>query len=641
MKIFYLKSFSKYVFAFIFCFSIVHFAFSQGIQIEHVNPSNWYVGMKNSKLQILIHGQNIDDCNIALNYEGVKLLDKHTVLNPNYLFLDLEISKNAKPGKAAIVLSKNITVFKGKRKKIVPVSYTINYEFRERTARYQPVTDKDLIYLIMPDRFSNGDTSNDKFKTMADTSSDRNNPFLRHGGDLKGIENHLDYLVDLGVTTLWLNPVIENDQPLTNEGGTMRSAYHGYGFTDHYNVDRRLGGNAAYNSLINKAHQKGLKIIQDAVYNHVGKNHWFIKDWPENSWLNNWDTYTNTTYRDEPIVDPYASEIDKKELLNGWFVPFLPDLNHKNEYLSSFLIQHALWTVEYFNIDGWRIDTYMYNDHDFMKKCNEALLEEYPNMFITGENSVATGLSQANLVENNFNFGSKGTLPSANDFVLESAILKALNDSRYDWGDGLNKVYSTLAQDKFYADASKNLTFLDNHDHDCFFSIVGEDMDKYKMGVMLLLTTRGVPQLYYGTENLTKNFKNPSDAEVRKDFVGGWEGDKVSKFEASGRTAKEEEAFQFVKKLANYRKNNPGLASGKLLQYMPKDGIYVYFRLSEKANYMIVLNQNKETKTLNLSRYTQGIGIATTGTKVLTGETIDLKNPLNLAKSESLLIELK
>ncbi len=632
--------YKKSLFCFCLCF-VFKITFAQTIEIKHVNPSNWFVGMKNNKLQIMLHGNNIADCNINFNYPGITLVQKLTVQNPNYLFLDLELAPNTKAGIAQIILTKNVTVLKKKKKKIVEQSISIPYEFKARTAQYKPITDKDLIYLILPDRFSNGDPSNDKFAAMADTSSDRKNPFLRHGGDLKGIENHLDYIADLGMTTLWLNPVIENDQPLTNENGTLRSAYHGYGFTDHYNVDRRLGGNIAYKSLIDKAHAKGLKIIQDAVYNHAGQNHWFLKDLPEKNWLNNWDTYTNTTYRDEPIVDPYASEIDKKELVNGWFVPFLPDLNHKNLFVEKFLIQHALWTVEYFNIDGWRIDTYMYNDHDFMLKCNEALLEEYPQMYITGENSVSTVLSQANLVDNNFNFGSKGTLPSANDFVLESAILKGLNDGRFDWGDGLNKVYSVLAQDKFYANPNKNLTFLDNHDHDRFFSIIGEDMSKYKMGIMLLLTLRGVPQLYYGTENLTKNFKNPTDAEVRKDFEGGWPEDLVNKFTPAGRNSKEEEAFQYVKKLANYRKNNDGLASGKLLQFMPKNGVYVYFRLSEKGKYMIIINQNNESKTLDLARYNQGIGNSQKAFDVMNNKLLDLKNGIELPKTSAILLELK
>ena len=353
--------------------------FAQNPEIKRIDPTNWYVGMKHPKLQLLVYGKNIGDCVVKINYEGVKLVNTTPAENPNYLFLDLEIATNAKPGTFSIDFDKVIYVPKGRKKTLVPkpikLSYT--YELKARTAKPKEVNSSDFIYLILPDRFSNGDLTNDKFANMADTTVDRKNPFLRHGGDLQGITNHLGYFKDLGVTALWLNPVIENDQPQTNEGGAMRSAYHGYGFTDHYNVDRRLGGNKAYLQMIEAAHNQGLKVIQDAVYNHAGKNHWILKDLPMKNWLNQWEKYTNTSYRDEPVYDPYASKIDKDEMLRGWFVPFLPDLNQKNEFVSNYLIQHALWTVEYFGIDGWRVDTYQYNEPEFMLKCNQALYDEY------------------------------------------------------------------------------------------------------------------------------------------------------------------------------------------------------------------------------------------------------------------------
>ncbi len=610
--------------------------------INRVNPSHWYVGMKNTKLQLLVYGKNIGDAKVNINYSGVQLLATNTVENPNYLFLDLNISPQTQPGTIHIVLNKTLYVPQGRKKKLVakPTDLIINYELKTRTARPQLVTSADLIYLIMPDRFANGDPTNDKFADMADKDCDRNNPFLRHGGDLKGIENHLDYLADLGVTTLWLNPVVENDQPQTNEGGSMRSAYHGYGFTDHYNVDRRLGGNGAYKNLIAAAHSKGLKVIQDAVYNHVGINHWILKDLPMKSWLNQWEKYTNTSYRDEPVYDPYASAVDRNEMLRGWFVPFLPDLNQKNPFVENYLIQHALWTVENFGIDGWRVDTYQYNEPEFMLKCNQALYDEYPNMLITAENAVSHTLPQAYYSKNKFDINYKGNQSSANDFVLEGAILAALNE-KFDWGKGLNRVYTVLSQDLVYQDPMRNMIFLDNHDHDRFFSIIGEDIAKYKMGITLLLTTRGIPQLYYGTENLTKNFKNPSDAEVRKDFVGGFAGDAVNKFLASGRSAQENEAYDFVKKLAHYRKSNAALHSGKLLQYLPKEGVYVYFRKSADKTVMVVLNQNTEGKSLQLARFSEGIGSFTKAYDVLSERSFELSGSLELAPMVSLVLELK
>ena len=623
----------------IFTLTLSISSFSQSIQ--RIEPNNWWVGMKNPKLQLLVYGKDIASYEPKINYEGVVLEAVKKVESPNYLFLNLHISPEAKAGKFMVEFNKTVQVKKGKKKvtdQIIKISQP--FELKVRDQKPSEINSKDLIYLIMPDRFSNGDPSNDKFADMADKEADRKSPFLRHGGDLQGIINHLDYFNELGVTTLWLNPVIENDQPQTNEGGVMRSAYHGYGFTDHYNIDRRFGGNAAYKKFVEAAHQKGLKVIQDAVYNHIGINHWMMKDLPMKSWLNQWDNYTNTSYRDEPMIDlTHGSANDKKVMNYGWFVPFLPDLNSKNELVANYLIQHALWTVENFGIDGWRIDTYMYNDLDFMNRCNQAVLEEHPKMFITGENSVQNIVSQAYLSRNNLNVPFKSNLPSANDFVLSNAINAALNED-FGWGKGLNKVYSVLSSDMIYENANNNMTFLDNHDTDRFLSITGDNFDKYKMGVGLLLTTRGVPQLYYGTENLTKNFKDPSDAEVRKDFVGGWAEDKENKFLASGRTEKENEAFNFVKKIANYRKENPAVFSGKLMHFLPENGVYVYFRYSADKTVMVVLNQSKEEKTITTQRFAERMtGFAKAKNIMTDAEVSDLKT-LKLPQMSISILEL-
>ena len=615
---------------------------AQTPSIERINPTNWYVGMKNPKLQLLVYGKNIKDCDVKINYQGVTLEKINKVENPNYLFLDLNVAPETKAGQMNIELSKTIQIQKGRKKTIDQIiKITQPYQLNVRDKKPQVIDSKDFIYLILPDRFSNGDSSNDKFSDMADPESDRKSPFLRHGGDLLGIQNHLDYFTELGVTTLWLNPIIENNQPQTNEGGAMRSAYHGYGFTDQYNVDKRLGGNEAYKKLIDAAHSKGLKIIQDAVYNHVGINHWILKDMPMKEWLNQWKTYTNTSYRDEPVVDIlHGNKSDFEIMQNGWFVPFLPDLNQKNPYVANYLIQHALWTVENFGIDGWRIDTYQYNDLPFMNRCNDALSNEYGNMYITGENSVNNIYSQAYHVKNNINLPFKANLPSANDFVLEGAILEGLNQN-FDWGKGFNKIYSVLSNDALYQNPDLNMTFLDNHDHDRFFSIVGEDMNKYKLGIGFLLTTRGVPQLYYGTENLTKNFKNPSDAEVRKDFEGGWVDDKVNKFLASGRTEKENEAFNFVKKLANYRKNSESLTTGKLTQYLPMDGIYVYFRHTKDKSVMVIMSQNKENRNLDTNRFMENIQGYISMKNVMTEELISDLKTLKIPANSFTILELQ
>ncbi len=590
--------------------------------VQRVDPTNWWVGMKNPELQLLIYGKNLKGSAVKIDYPGVAVRQVYEVENPNYLFVDLHLAPETKPGKFAIEFSKTMSVKRGKNMVAETVKTVQNYELKTRDARPQEINSKDLVYLVLPDRFSNGDPSNDKFSDMADSASDRKNPFLRHGGDLLGIQNHLDYFVDLGVTTLWLNPVIENNQPQTDESGAMRSAYHGYGFTDHFQIDRRLGGNAAYRNLVDAAHRKGLKIMQDAVYNHVGINHWILKDLPMKNWLNQWDKYTNTSYRDEPVIDlAHGSKSDFNVQQNGWFVPFLPDLNQHNPFVANYLIQNALWMVEFFGIDGWRVDTYQYNDLEFMNRCNNALFLEYPKMFITAENSVGTAISQAFFVKNNLYLPFKSTCNSPNDFVFYNAINAALNE-KFDWGSGFNKLCTMLAQDVVYADPNLNLTFLDNHDQNRFFSVVGEDLKKFKQGIAFLLTSRGTPQIYYGTEILMKNFKNPSDAEVRRDFPGGWKGDAENKFLAAGRSSLENEAFDFTKKLANYRKNCSALQTGKLTQFLPQDGIYVYFRQDESKTVMVILSQNEKPQTIFGGRFSEILGSFSSGKNVLDGSAI-------------------
>ncbi len=606
--------------------------FAQVPDIQRVQPANWWIGMKNPKVQLCVYGKNIAASGVSVNYAGVKLTKIHKVENPNYLFLDLEIAKTAKVGAAPIV-------FVNDKEKTV-------FNFKLETKKHKPLqlSAADLIYLIMPDRFSDGDPTNNKFADMADTESDRNKPCLRHGGDLLGVQNHLDYLSELGVTALWMCPVTENDQPQTNEGGTMRSAYHGYGFTDHFKIDRRLGGNDAYKNLVNAAHQKGIKIVQDAVYNHAGINHWTIRDKPMKDWLNEWPTETITTHKDQPLLDPHASQRDLKVFTDGWFVPFLPDLNQRNPFVANYLVQYALWNVEEFGIDAWRIDTYKYNDLAFMNRCNQAIVDEYPTMFLFGETTANAVSNQAYYTRNNLVIPFKCNLESTCDFTLNGALLAALNQP-YGWDDGINRVYQTLAQDYVYQDPSKLVTFLENHDTDRFLSIVGEDYNKYKMGLTMLLTTRGIPHLYYGTEVLMKNTKNPTDAEVRKDFPGGFAGDSLNKFVAKGRTAKENEAFDFVKKLANYRKNTPALHAGKLMQFQPDNGTYVYFRYDANKTVMVAVNTNKLEASIQSERFAEITKGATKGAtkakNVLTDEMINDLKTLKIPAQTALVLELR
>ncbi len=595
-----------------------------------VNPTNWYVGMKNPNVQLLIYGDGVGLSQVNLQpYDGVTLTYVSTVENPNYLFLNLNISPATKAGSLTFDLKSGNG------------NTQLQYPLHNRNqTKPQPVTPADFIYLIMPDRFANGDYQNDKFADMADSNHDRTNPWQRHGGDLQGVINHLNYLKNLGVTALWLNPVIENDQPMTDEGGQMRSAYHGYGFTDHYNVDKRLGGNETYKKLVDAAHQQGIKIIQDAVYNHAGLNHWILQDLPSKDWLNQWETYTNTSYKDQPLTDPYASKFDYEQTLKGWFVPHLPDLNQRNPFVANFLIQHALWTVEYFGIDAWRIDTYFYNDFDFMNRCNAALLAEYPEMLIFGESWVNSVANQAYFTQNNLQVPQRCNLPSSMDFQVYFAINAALNENP-GWNEGVQKLYQTLAQDYLYQHPERLVTFVDNHDLDRFLSVVGEDMAKFKMGLGWLMTLRGIPALYYGTEILEKNFKNPTDAEVRKDFPGGWKEDKVNKFTKSGRSAAENEVFEFTRKLAQLRTTSTAIATGKFTQFLPHDdGMYVYFRHDEQERIMVISNTGKDSRKLDTKRFTEILKTTTTGRDIFTGKVLNL-NDLTVAPKQQYILKIE
>lgn len=599
-----------------------------------VYPTNWWVGMKMNKIQLLVKSENaaINKMNVLINYPGVQLVKQSAFENNKYLALDIIILPTANPGDVTITLNGN-----GK-------SSSINWPLKARRAGNgvsyaQGVTSSDFIYLLMPDRFSNGTESNDKYAGMNDTSSDKKNPFLRHGGDLKGITNHLNYFNDLGVTALWLTPVIENNTSLSNEGSSMRSSYHGYHFTDQYKIDKRFGGNKGYKQMIDSAHAHGLKIIQDAVYNHVGNKHILYLDPPSKDWFNQWPTYTNTTYKDQPLIDPYASQSDYNIALNGWFTPFLPDLNQRNPYVAKYLIQHAVWTVEEFGIDGWRVDTYFYSDRDFLNDVNKALYVEYPKITVFGETTMQSVTEQAYYMQNNLNVPWKSNLQGVTDFQWEGSVHASLNED-FGWAGGVMKLYNTLVQDILYQDAMRNVIFLDNHDQDRFYSIVGEDFNKYKMGITLLLTQRGIPQLYYGTEILMKNFKDPSDAEVRRDFPGGWKNDSANKFTATGRTPQENEAYNYVKALAQYRKNSAALKTGKTMQYVPQDSVYVYFRYNNTQSVMCILNTSKESKDLDMSRFAERLAGFTSAKNIVTGEIFNNKKKFHVNAHEAAVLEL-
>jgi glycosidase len=583
------NSFKTLLFAGIFTIAGSIAAFCQSN--VKVYPTHWWVGMKNPKLQLLVYAPNVASgiTGVSTNSQGVEVVGHRVFENPNYLAIDLVINSRATAGKVLLEFEGN------------PSTKQLSYELKARSpdngrTRIRPVTSDDFIYLIMPDRFSNGNPSNDKVPGMRDQSLDRSHHGHRHGGDLKGIENHLDYLQDLGVTALWLNPVIVNDMPERTE--------HGYAFTDHYTVDPRLGGDAAYRSLSNAIHKRGMKLVQDAVYNHVGTQHFLFKDLPDSTWFHFWPQYTQTTYKDQVLMDPYAATVDKKKMSDGWFVRAMPDVNQNNPFFANFLIQHAIWSTEEYGLDGWRIDTYAYNDLEFMNRCNKALLDEYPRLHLFGETWVHGVPNQSFFAANNYNIPYKSNLPGVTDFQLNLyGIVPALTQN-FGWTEGLNRLYLTASNDYVYKDPMQNVIFLDNHDMSRFLSVVGEDVQKLKMGIAWLLTFRGIPQFYYGTEVLMKNFANP-DGLVRFDFPGGWSGDSANKFTAAGRSSVENDVWNYTKALANFRKQSSAIKRGKMMQFVPEDGVYVYFRYDARQTVMVIMNQNDKMMNLNTGRFAE------------------------------------
>ncbi len=585
--------------------------FNLSAQNIDVYPTNWWVHMKWHKVQLMIHGKKVANANAyTINYPGVTIDKVHKVENSNYVFLDLDITSSARPGMVKIKVGNSRQ------------PQVINFELKPRrtgngTAYAQGVTSRDFIYLIMPDRFSNGDTTNDRVPGMRDQSLNRDTVYMRHGGDLKGIQNHLDYLQSLGVTTLWLNPVLENDMPDRTE--------HGYAITDHYKVDPRLGGDKAYIDLVNAAHARHMKIIQDAVYNHVGLYHFTVQDPPMKDWLHQWPEYTNTNYKDQTLFDPYASKIDRKKMTDGWFTHQMPDMNEENPFVANFLIQNAIWSVEEFGVDGWRIDTYPYNNLEFMNRCNKALMDEYPEITMFGETFVHGVINQSYFAQNNYNIPFKSNLQATCDFQALWAITDAMTKD-FGWTDGVNNLYNTLAQDFVYKDPMREVIFFDNHDLSRFYSVIGEDMNKYRSAIAWLLTCRGIPEIYYGDELGLTGFTTPNDGHVRQDFPGGWAGDPVNKFLAGSRNAHEDSIWNYIQALADFRKSSSAITTGKMTQYVPVDGVYVYFRYDNKQTVMVAMNTSREEKTISPEDYVERTNGFTKMKNVITGTITPLQS---------------
>ncbi|HQG08656.1 MAG TPA: glycoside hydrolase family 13 protein [Dysgonamonadaceae bacterium] len=587
-----------------------------------IEPAFWWSGMQESELQLMVYGSNIADYKAAITSPHVYLKESVALESPNYKLLYLDISKSV-PETFDIV-------FTNGKKKI-----TIPYELKQRDPSRKNVKgfdSSDVLYLIMPDRFANGDPTNDQLPMRMPYKVDRNDPNARHGGDLKGISDHLDYLHNLGVTAIWLNPVLENDM----DGGS----YHGYATTNYYRVDPRFGSNDEYVKLIEDTHAKGMKVVMDMIFNHCGSDHPWMKDIPSKDWFNNLDPYVQTTHVKEVYYDLYASQYDTKQMTDGWFVPSMPDLNQRNRHVAKYLIQNSIWWIEYAGVDGIRQDTYPYADYQMMIDWCRAIENEYPNYNIVGEawynNPVGTAFWQKDSKLNN---KENTQLKSVMDFRLMGLAHSAFFEETGEWGGGLRNIYEHMATDYVYPDIYNVLRFLDNHDTDRFLPEMPKNLDSFKQGITFLLTIPGIPQIYYGTELLMNGNKSRSDGDIRKDVPGGWPNDSVDQFTAEGRSELQNEAFNFMQKLLKWRQGNEILAKGKMKHYVPQNGVYVYERSLGDQRLLVFMNGTSGEVTINLDRYAESIKGMSSAKDFLSGKTITLGETLTLSPKEVLLLQ--
>jgi neopullulanase len=571
-------------------------------------PSNWFVNMQYNKVQVLLRSTtlNFTKATVKVNYPGVQLKKVSHFENNHYIAIDIEISATAKPG--------NVLFTIGAEGKTTQMNWPLLPRRKNRGTDFaQGLTSADLVYFLMPDRFSNGDPTNDKIPGLKDQSLNRGEIFLRHGGDLQGVTNHLDYVQKLGATSLWMTPVVENDMPDRTE--------HGYAATNNYKTESRFGGDKAYLTLSDSLHKRGMKLIQDIVYNHFGRFHFLVQDAPSKDWVHQWPTYTQTHYREQAVFDPYHAAAEAKRMIDGWFTTEMPDINHENPMVEKYLTQNAIWSVETFGVDAFRVDTYKYCNVEVMNRLNKALLEEYPKIFTFGECWVEGVASQAYYVENNFNLPFKSNLKATSDFsLLFGGILPALNEAN-GWSNGVIKLYNTLASDFLYKQANNNVIFLDNHDMTRIHSSLGESIPKTKMAYTWLYTCRGIPQLYYGSEILMKGISNP-DGWVRLDFPGGWAGDTKNAFTETGLSIEEKDFLHFVQSLGAYRSQSSALKTGKMMQYIPEDGLYVYFRYDNNHTVMCVMNTDTKARNVAFSKYAERTNGFIGGKDILNGNLI-------------------
>jgi len=592
-----------------------------GALVQRVEPLFWWTDMQQPEVQLMLYGKEIASAKISVKYQGIKIVRKSVTDNPNYVFLYLKISKRTKPGKFDLLIQK------GDDTQIYP------YELKQRemnSRQRESFTEADAVYLLMPDRFVNGNTDNDAIPGYKQ-GVDRTDLGKRHGGDIDGIISKIPYLADLGITALWTTPFFDNND--------SNYSYHHYACSDYYKIDPRLGKNEDYPRLSNEAKKHGIKLILDLVPNHCGIAHWWMDDLPAKDWFNQWDTHTSSNYRMMSWTDPHAAQTDLHRLTHGWFSPNMPDFNLQNPLLFDYLKQVYIFWIEYAGIAGLRVDTYPYNDIHTASRFIRAIRDEYPKMNVVGECWMNTSQEIAYYQSGNNNKdGFDSNLTSVMDFPLNVVFRDAFHETE-GWNQGMARFYMHFALDFAYQNTNLLMNFLDNHDVDRYAAVINGDIDKYKMALAMLITTRGYPQIYYGTEIMLDGVKGSYEGH-RFDFPGGFPDDKRNAFEVTGRTKKENEVHDYLKTLLHYRKAHPVLHNGKMKQFIPENGIYVYFRYNGDAAVMVIANNNDNQQVVPLKRFDEMLKGKQTGINIITKEQVVLNETIRIPGKTVLVVAL-
>jgi glycosidase len=594
---------------------------SETYHINHLEPPFWWVGMADNKLQLMVHGKNISDLEPEIFHTGIEINQVHRLSNPNYLFIDLFLSEEAMPGEFDIIFNEE-----GQPK--TKYNYTLLKREPDSDGR-QGFSPADVIYLITPDRYANGDPGNDSSSQLKEKQN-RLKKNGRHGGDIQGIIDHLDYISDMGFTQIWLNPVLENDQ--------HTYSYHGYSTTDYYNIDARFGNNELYKVLSKEAKKRGIGLVMDLILNHIGSEHWWMKDLPTIDWINNDGKFVRSNHIHESVHDPHLTESQRDLFTSGWFVETMPDLNQNYTFLANYLIQNSIWWIEYADLSGFRIDTYPYIDKNFLSVWSKRIATEYPRFNFVGEewSSNPTMVSYWQKGSNRYD-DYDSYIPSMMDFPLQEALVNGLLGSE-DWNSGIVDIYRVISNDFQYGDPHNLVVFAGNHDMKRIYSQLNEQMDLYKMAMTIINTVRGIPQIYYGTEIAMSS--TGDHGALRKDFPGGWPGDKVNAFTGISLNNKELEAQNFIRKLLNWRKENIAITMGNMIHYPVKNGIYVYFRSYNEALVMVIINNNKRSKRIDPNRFNEVIAEKKQGISILDNKVYDLTTKINLPGKGALILEV-